>query len=168
MTGMHREIDMNNQPDLFSTAYLDHARQTILRWLERDFLELIEESEVLPQVVANLPGNMARGNAMKIKELRALNLQELKLLSFHLSRVTVDINVNLHVGIDVSWDEYQSSQEVREFVGEAEDEFISTTVFFDSPVQVTLELELLKEPPMVASCKLRKISGDATYVEYKS
>ena len=90
------------------------------------------------------------------------------MLSLHLSRVTVDVNVNLHIGIDVSWDEYQSSQEVREFVGEAEEEFISTTVFFDMPVQVKLELELLKEPPMIASYTLRKIGGPATAVEYKT
>ena len=156
---------MKNKEDPLSTDDLDWARQTISRWLEQNLLEIIEGSEALPQVVANFPADIARGNAMKVKELRALNLES---VSLHLSRVTVDINVNLHIGIDVSWDEYQSSQEVREFVGEAEEEFISTTVFFDSPVQVTLELELLKEPPMVASCKLRKISGDATYVEYKS
>ncbi len=158
---------MTKQQDIFSTKDVELARQTILRWLDQNFLEVIEEAEVLPQVVANLPNNIARGNAMRVKELRALNLDGLKLISLHMSRVTADVSVNLHIGIDVSWDEYQSSQEVREFVGEEEEEFVSTTVFFDSPVHVTLELELLKEPPMVASYTLRKISGAANCVEYK-
>ena len=159
---------MKNQEDPLSTDDLDWARQTISRWLEQNLLEIIEGSEALPQVVANFPADIARGNAMKVKELRALNLESVSLLSLHLSRVTVDINVNLHIGIDVSWDEYQSSQEVRDFVGDPGEEFISITAFLDAPVQVKLELALLREPPMVASFALRQISGQATCVAYKS
>ena len=83
----------------------------------------------------------------------------MKHLSLQLRQVTVDISVNVHLGIDISLEEYQNNVEVREFLGDLEGEFISTSVVCDSSLQLTLELELMKEPPMVVSHKLRKIAG---------
>jgi hypothetical protein len=158
---------MRNQNNLSSTEEAESAKKTITRWIYQDFLSIIEEADVLPEVVANLPSDMSRGNALKIKELNSLSLDGMKLLSLQLSRVMVELSVKIHMGIDVSWDDYKSSHEARTFVGETDEEFISTTVFFDSQVQVTLELELLKVPPMVVSYRLKKIIGEATSVEYE-
>jgi hypothetical protein len=164
---MHKENEMAQQQEMFSNAESDWVRQTLSKWADQHLLEVIQDTDVLPQVVMNMPHNVARGNAMKIKELQELSLQGMKHLSLQLRQVTVDISVNVHLGIDISWEEYQNNVEVREFLGDLEGEFISTSVVCDSPLHMTLELELLKEPPMVVSYKLRKIAGDATSVEFK-
>jgi hypothetical protein len=164
---MHKENEMAQQQEMFSNAESDWVRQTLSKWADLHLLEVIQDTDVLPQVVMNMPHNVARGNAMKIKELQELSLQGMKHLSLQLRQVTVDISANVHLGIDISWEEYQNNVEVREFLGDLEGEFISTSVVCDSPLHMTLELELLKEPPMVVSYKLRKIAGDATSVEFK-
>jgi hypothetical protein len=164
---MHKENEMAQQQEMFSNAESDWVRQTLSKWADRHLLEVIQDTDVLPQVVMNMPHNVARGNAMKIKELQELSLQGMKHLSLQLRQVTVDISANVHLGIDISWEEYQNHAEVREFLGDLEGEFISTSVVCDSSLQLTLELELLKEPPMVVSHKLRKIAGDASSVEFK-
>lgn len=141
-------------------------QKTVQRWLEQNLLAVIEDSEVVAQVVTNLPFDVGRGSVMKIHQLTSIDLAGMKLRSLHQSLVYVEVQTQMRVGIDVSWEEYQSSQEVRDFVGETEEEFISTSVMFDTSVGVVLDLELLKEPPMVIKHFLRKISGPSTDVEF--
>lgn len=158
---------MAQQHEMFSSAESDGVRQTISKWADLHLLEVIQDTDVLPQVVLNMPHNVARGNAMKVKEIQELRLQGVKHLSLQLRRVSVEISVNVHLGVDISWEEYQNHAEVREFLGDLDGEFISTSVVCDTSLHLTLELELLKEPPMVVSHKLRKVEGDASSVEFK-
>jgi hypothetical protein len=138
----------------------------VSKWLEQDLLTIIEKSKVLPIVVADFPDSVGRGNAMRIEKLKSMDLGGLKLHSLNQSHVNVEIDLVLHVAIDVYWVEYQSSQEVRNLIGECEEEFVSSTIYLDTPLHVSVDLDLLKEPPMVISHALRKVSGSATSVEY--
>lgn len=142
------------------------AKSIVMKWLEQDLLTIIEESEVLPIVVADFPNGVGRGNAMRIEKLKSMDLGGLKLRSLNQSQVNVQVDLVVHVAIDVYWEEYQSSQEVRNLIGENEQEFVSSTIYLDTPLHVSVDLELLKQPPMVTSHELREISGSATSVEY--
>ncbi len=145
---------------------VDRNKKIIGLWLEQNILEIIKESETLPEVTAELPNGIGRGNASEIKELKSIDIQGMKLLSINQSHVNATVEMILEVSVDVYWHEYLSSQEVRDFVGESEDEFQSITTYFDAPIRVSIDLEILKEPPMVMSHFLREIGGGRYSIKF--
>jgi len=86
-------------------------------------------------------------------------LKDVQLVSLSYLKVEALISVSPNVSVDVSWDDYLSSSEARELVGESESEFLF--ISFDTQVELTLKIqfELLKEPLMVASYKVLSVDG---------
>ena len=147
---------------------VDQHKKIIGLWLEENILEIVKESESLPVVTADLPDGVGRGNASQIKELKSIDIQGMKLLSINQSHLNTTVEMILEVSVDVYWHEYLASQEVRDFVGETEEEFQSITSYFDAPIKVSIDLEILKEPPMVMSHFLKEIGGGRFSIQYKS
>ena len=83
------------------------------------------------------------------------------------SHLNTTVEMILEVSVDVYWHEYLASQEVRDFVGETDEEFQSITSYFDAPIKVSIDLEILKEPPMVMSHFLKEIGGGRFSIQYK-
>lgn len=152
---------MNNQN-------VDQYKKIIGIWLEQNILEIVKGSESLPVVTADLPDGVGRGNASQIKELKSIDIQGMKLLSINQSHLNTTVEMILEVSVDVYWHEYLASQEVRDFVGETDEEFQSITSYFDAPIKVSIDLEILKEPPMVMSHFLKEIGGGRFSIQYKS
>ena len=151
-----------------SSQNVDQYKKIIGIWLEQNILEIVKESESLPVVTADLPDGVGRGNASQIKELKSIDIQGMKLLSINQSHLNTTVEMILEVSVDVYWHEYLASQEVRDFVGETEEEFQSITSYFDAPIKVSIDLEILKEPPMVMSHFLKEIGGGRFSIQYKS
>ena len=147
---------------------VDQYKKIIGIWLEQNILEIVKESESLPVVTADLPDGVGRGNASQIKELKSIDIQGMKLLSINQSHLNTTVEMILEVNVDVYWHEYLASQEVRDFVGETDEEFQSITSYFDAPIKVSIDLEILKEPPMVMSHFLKEIGGGRFSIQYKS
>ena len=150
-----------------SSQNVDQYKKIIGIWLEQNILEIVKESESLPVVTADLPDGVGRGNASQIKELKSIDIQGMKLLSINQSHLNTTVEMILEVSVDVYWHEYLASQEVRDFVGETEEEFQSITSYFDAPIKVSIDLEILKEPPMVMSHFLKEIGGGRFSIQYK-
>lgn len=146
---------------------VDQHKKIIGLWLEENILEIVKESESLPVVTADLPDGVGRGNASQIKELKSIDIQGMKLLSINQSHLNTTVEMILEVSVDVYWHEYLASQEVRDFVGETDEEFQSITSYFDAPIKVSIDLEILKEPPMVMSHFLKEIGGGRFSIQYK-
>ena len=147
---------------------VDQHKKIIGLWLEENILEIVKESESLPVVTADLPDGVGRGNTSQIKELKSIDIQGMKLLSINQSHLNATVEMILEVSVDVYWHEYLASQEVRDFVGETDEEFQSITSYFDAPIKVSIDLEILKEPPMVMSHFLKEIGGGRFSIQYKS
>ena len=147
---------------------VDQHKKIIELWLKENILEIVKESESLPVVTADLPDGVGRGNASQIKELKSIDIQGMKLLSINQSHLNATVEMILEVSVDVYWHEYLASQEVRDFVGETEEEFQSITSYFDAPIKVSIDLEILNEPPMVMSHFLKEIGGGRFSIQYKS
>ena len=147
---------------------VDQYKKIIGIWLEQNILEIVKESESLPVVTADLPDGVGRGNASQIKELKSIDIQGMKLLSINQSHLNTTVEMILEVSVDVYWHEYLASQEVRDFVGETDEEFQSITSYFDAPIKVSIDLEILKEPPMVMSHFLKEIGGGRFSIQYQS
>ena len=113
-----------------SSQNVDQYKKIIGIWLEQNILEIVKESESLPVVTADLPNGVGRGNASQIKELKSIDIQGMKLLSINQSHLNTTVEMILEVSVDVYWHEYLASQEVRDFVGETEEEFQSITSYF--------------------------------------
>ena len=86
---------------------VDLSREIIRKWLELDLLSILEDSGVLPQISANLPYDIGRASAMKIQEIKSLNPGNITRHSLNQSNVSIEAEAILHVGVDISWDEYQ-------------------------------------------------------------
>ena len=147
---------------------VDQHKKIIGLWLEENILEIVKESESLPVVTADLPDGVGIGNASQIKELKSIDIQGMKLLSINQSHLNAIVEMILEVSVDVYWHEYLASQEVRDFVGETDEEFQSITSYFDAPIKVSINLEILKEPPMVMSHFLKEIGGGRFSIQYQS
>jgi hypothetical protein len=131
----------------------------IKAWLLANLHEVLNDLEVIPSISFNLPADIGRANASQVKSINSVDLKDVKLVSLSYLKVKALISVSLNVSVDVSWDDYLSSSEVRELVGESKSEFVFISL--DTHVELTLgiQFELLKEPPMVASYKVLSVDG---------
>jgi hypothetical protein len=133
--------------------------ETIKNWLLMNLHEVINDLDVIPSISFNLPVDVGRANASKVTSIRSVDLKDVQLISLSYSKIQANISVSPTVNLDVSWEDYLASSEVRELVGESE-EFMSTS--FDAPVElkIAMEFELIKEPPMVANYRVLSIDGE--------
>ena len=133
--------------------------ETIKNWLLINLHEVINDLEVIPSISFNLPADVGRANASKVTSIKSVDLKDVQLISLSYSKIQANISVSPTVNLDVSWEDYLASSEVRELIGES-DEFMSTS--FDAPVdlKIAMEFELIKEPPMVASYRVLSVDGD--------
>ena len=128
-------------------------------WLLANLHDVLNDLEVIPSVSFNLPADIGRANASQVKSINSVDLKDVQLVSLSYLKVEALISITPNVSVDVSWDDYLSSVEVRELVGESESEFIFLSL--DTQIDLTLKIqfELLKEPPMVASYKVLSVDG---------
>ncbi len=133
--------------------------ETIKNWLLANLHEVINDLEVIPSISFNLPVDVGRANASKVTSIKSVDLKDVQLISLSYSKIQANISVSPTVNLDVGWEDYLASSEVRELVGESE-EFMSTS--FDAPVElkIAMEFELIKEPPMVANFRVLSIDGE--------
>jgi hypothetical protein len=135
-------------------------------WLVDNLHEVLNNLEVIPSVSFNLPEDMGRANASKIKAINSVNLKDVHLISLSYSNVEAIVSASPEVSVDVSWDDYLSSSEVRELVGETEKEFAFLSIFTEVNLEIKIHFELLKEPPMVASHRVLEVNGDCGGYEF--
>lgn len=138
------------------------ARKTIEQWLQTNLLDELNSWDVLPQVVGDFPENVGRGNLTAIKRIESMDLGSMQLKSLSQSTVNATLSVTLSVSLYVSKEDYDASQEVRDFVGPEDDDFSGIYLDTDSKLRVSFNFELIKEPPMVLSTKLRSVGGNST------
>jgi hypothetical protein len=133
--------------------------EIIKNWLLINLHEVINDLEVIPSISFNLPAEVGRANASKVTSIKSVDLKDVQLISLSYSKIQANISVSPTVNLDVSWEDYLASNEVRELIGESE-EFLSTS--FDTPIdlKIAMEIELIKEPPMVASYRVLSIEGE--------
>jgi hypothetical protein len=138
------------------------ARTTIEQWLQTNLLEELNSWDMLPQVVGDFPENTGRGYLTAIKRIESMDLGSMQLNSLSQSTVNATLSVTLSVSLYVSKEDYDASQEVRDFVGPEDDDFSGIYLDTDTKLRVSFDFELFKEPPMVLSTKLRSVGGDST------
>jgi hypothetical protein len=86
----------------------------------------------------------------------------MRLKSLSQSVVNATLSVKLSFGLYVSKEDYDASQEVRDFVGEQDGDFYGIHTDTDANLEVCFDFELLKQPPMVLSTRLRSIAGQSS------
>lgn len=135
------------------------AEATIKSWIDKNLVNEMNELEVFESLAFNIPEGLARANSTGIKAVKSVHLNELQLLSLSYSKVQAIVKVKSKVSLNVSWDDYLSSEEVRQIVGDSE-EFTFLSLDTDSDFTLNIEFELLSEPPLVASHKVLSIEGE--------
>jgi len=135
------------------------AEATIRSWIDTNLVDEMNELEVIESLAFNIPEGLARANSTGIKVVKSVHLNELQLLSLSYSKVHAIVKFNSKLSLNVSWDDYLSSEEVRQIVGDTE-EFTFISLDTDSDFTLKIEFELLSEPPLVASHKVLSIDGE--------
>ena len=142
----------------------EEARNTIEHWLQTHLLEELGSWDMLPQVVADFPENTGRVHPTALKGVKSIDLGSMRLKSLSQSVVNATFSVKLSFGLYVSKEDYDASQEVRDFVGEQDGDFYEIQTDTDANLEVCFDFELLKQLPMVLSTRLRSIGGlSSTY-----
>lgn len=145
----------------------EDARKTIEDWLQQHLLEELTSCDLLPQVLADFPENIGRVHPTSLKGIKTIDLGSMHLKSLSQSVVNATLSVNLSFSLYVSKEDFESSQEVRNFVGEQEDNFSGIYIDSDGSLEVCFDFELLKNPPMVLSTKLQSIGGQSTTYRFE-
>ena len=140
----------------------EEARNTIEHWLQTHQLEELGSWDMLPQMVADFPENTERVHPTALKGVKSIDLGSMRLKSLSQSVVNATLSVTLSFGLYVSKEDYDASQEVRDFVGEQDGDFYGIHTDTDANLEVCFDFELLKQPPMVLSTRLRSISGQSS------
>ena len=143
------------------------ARKTIEQWMQTKLLDELNSWDMLPQVVGEFPENTGRGHFTAINRIESMDLGSMQLKSLSQSVLNATLSVTLNVSLFVSKEEYDASQEVRDFVGPEDDDFSGIYLDTDSKLRISFDFELLKQPPMVLSTKLRSIGGDSTTYSFE-
>ena len=138
------------------------ARKTIEQWLQTNLLDELNSWDMLPQVVGDFPENTGRGHLTAIKRIETMELGSMQLRSLSQSTVNATLSVTLSVSMYVSKEDYDASQEVRDFVGPEGDDFSGIYLDTDTKLHLSFDFELFNQPPMVLSTKLRSIGGQNT------
>jgi hypothetical protein len=101
----------------------EEARNTIEHWLQTHLLEELGSWDMLPQVIADFPENTGRVHPTALKGVKSIDLGSMRLKSLSQSVVNATLSVTLSFGLYVSKEDYDASQEVRDFVGEQDGDF---------------------------------------------
>jgi hypothetical protein len=146
---------MNTEPTAIERA-------TIELWLPENLLEIVKGFESWHLAATSLPDGVGRSRGIKVSKIDSIDLGSMRLLSLAQSRVRVAVGARVGLSVYLSADDVESSEEAREWVGEVEPGFVGAYLDFDTRFTIKLEVELLKEPPMVLSYKLTGIDGIST------
>jgi len=138
------------------------ARKTIEQWLQTNLLDELNSWDMLPQVVGDFPENTGRGHLTAINRIEYMDLGSMQLKSLSQSVVNATLTVALSVSFFFSKEDYDTSQEVRDFVGPEDEDFSGIYIDTDRKLRIGFDFELFKQPPMVLSTKLKSIGGDST------
>ena len=134
-------------------------RETVERWLPENLLSIVKDFEDWHIIATDIPEGLARSNATVVKEIQTLQIESMQLLSLSQSVLQIVVETVVGLSIYVNANDYKKSQEVRDWVGYDDQEFQGCYIDFDADVTLSLELELLKEPPMVISHRLSAVFG---------
>ena len=140
----------------------EEARNTIEHWLQTHLLEELGSWDMLPQVIADFPENTGRVHPTALKGVKSIDLGSMRLKSLSQSVVNATLSVTLSFGLYVSKEDYDASQEVRDFVGEQDGDFYGIHTDTDANLEVCFDFELLSQPPMVLSSRMRSVGGQST------
>ncbi len=146
---------------------IDEARNTIEHWLQTQLLEELGSWDMLPQVVADFPENTGRVHPTALKGVKSVDLGSMRLKSLSQSVVNATLSVTLSFSVYVSKEDYGASQEVRDFLGEQDDDFSGIYTETDATLEVCFDFELFKQPPMVLSTRLRSIGGQSSTYRFE-
>ena len=149
-----------------SIAPTPQAEATIRNWITTSLHEHLTDLDVIQSLTFNFPSGHGSASSSGIKSINSITLNELKLLSLSYSKVVAILDLTTKVSVNVSWDDYLASQEVRDLIGESE-EFLTTYIDTDAELTVEIEFQLISEPPLVASHQFLSIEGDHGSYSYK-
>jgi len=132
---------------------------TIKDWLLANLHDVINDLEVIPLISFNLPSEVGRVNVTQVTSINSIELTGVHLVSLSYSKVEATISVSPNISMDISWEDYHSSPEVRELLGESETEFAFISLNTQVSLTIKIHFELLKEPPMVATHQVLSARG---------
>lgn len=142
------------------------AEIAIERWVKTNLLEESATWDMLPQLVANFPENTCRGSVNSIQAIESISIKEMLLTSLSQSKVSVEIIVNLNLSLYASKEDYDQSEEVREYFGKNTGDFSGIYTDTESDIKLSYELHLLSRPSMVLDSKLQSIAGNNTKYDF--
>lgn len=151
---------MNTQPN----ARLHH---TVQRWMADQLLDVVRAYDDWHHVITDIPMGLGSSSLEKLSGIQEFQLSDIRRISLGQTQVQVTVDAKVSISIRVDFSDYTQSREVRDLVGEADEEFLGCYFDLESPVTLTLKLTLLNEPPMVTDHFLTQIDGGVTSVTFK-
>lgn len=142
-------------------------RKIVERWLADQAEKVFNDFEDWYLVATSIPPDMASSGRVRIKSISSVVLNNLKMLSLSQTKLRVTVRAVVDLSVQVGADDYERSQEVRDWVGEWGPNTLHADISFATPVALTVEVTTLKEPPMVTVFRICEIEGNEGTVTIK-
>lgn len=142
-----------------------HVQNFIFKnWLDTEFVELIKETE-LEEVLTGFPYGVGRVRVVDILMFDDYKIYEVNAMESGEKLVHFSITCIVDASVDIDWEDYVRHREVRDYFGEAEEEFGSSSSMISEKIEIAGSLILDKKNQDVNSVEITFINGPCGSME---
>lgn len=105
----------------------ESSQLRLQRWLTSNLMEILRNNACLAEIVLDFPPRVGSAYPLEIVAFEKLKVSEVRELDSGEKLVELRVEAQVEFSIDVDWDDYIHHEEVREWAGDSEPFFSSST-----------------------------------------
>ena len=132
----------------------------IKNWLNKNFLQIINETEGLHSITTDIPSEFGRSRA---RDLSHTNSIDVKVHENHdKSQIKLDIfsEIVIILSIHFNISDYDQSEDVRLWVGDIKKDFADYSSELETQLRTIMQITFSKTSKKILNCECKSIEGD--------
>lgn len=145
----------------------DPSKIGLMRWLNDNLLDIVRDAGDLECLIAGFPSGAGSVRPVELEAFHDLRVNEVRELESGEKLLNLTVDAEIDFSIDIDWDDYIKYQEVRDWAGEASEEFAFSFSRLVAFVTVEVELTLDLDAQQVTSHELLALDGGHGSFQFK-
>lgn len=145
----------------------DPSRVGLMTWLKDNLLDVVREADNLEWLIAGFPRGVGSVRPVELVSFHELKVHEVRELESGEKLLCLSVGVEIDFSVDTDWDDYVNHQDVRDWVGQNTEEFLSSYSRHVAFVTVEIELTVDLDAQKVTSHEFLSIDGGYGSFQFK-
>ncbi len=145
----------------------DPSKIGLMNWLGENLLDVVRDAGDLECLIAGFPSGAGSVRPVELVAFHDLKVNDVRELESGEKLLDLNVGAEIDFSIDIDWDDYLNHQEVRDWAGEASEEFAFSFSRHVAFVIIEIELTVDLEVPRVTSHELLSIDGGYGSFQFK-